>query len=344
METLVEQVKQLTSKPEKEESVGTVGATKGDKEVAHRKKLPYAPFDKTNPYPPRPQTLENRMPQMYDLYGDKTFDSLAKKASSTLKYEHLVLAPVLTFLYNAVQFSERTLDPLDNQDKNPASAQEIEQRVYATHNTVEGAFTLLANRYSIIQLRASLDGDASAHGGTEALRARLAFLEEKIGNENPTLVELADLAHKTPPRASPAAEKARAVRLAEGPAPMLDVLSTSLPGTTPFPARAEAADSPGESATEEGSLARGGANAEVQYWVPRGARINWLQGPPQPFDHGVSLRDLTETQQTWLKRETQRHLDNGAWVRARKREHVSRIFLVPKTGSNHGGSCTTSVG
>ncbi|KAK3241862.1 hypothetical protein CYMTET_48408 [Cymbomonas tetramitiformis] len=75
------------------------------------------------------------MPQLYDLYGDKTFDSLAEKASSSLKYEQLVLTHVLAFLYDAVQYSEGTVDLLDDQAKNPVSAQEIEQRVCETHNT-----------------------------------------------------------------------------------------------------------------------------------------------------------------------------------------------------------------
>eukprot|EP00854_Cymbomonas_tetramitiformis_P034153 gene34153-biopygen16621 len=65
----------------------------------------YCPYDESNPgYPSRPQTLESRMPQLYDLYGDKTFDSLSKNSSS-LKYEQMVLAPALAYLYGAVQFS-----------------------------------------------------------------------------------------------------------------------------------------------------------------------------------------------------------------------------------------------
>ncbi|KAK3249393.1 hypothetical protein CYMTET_41168 [Cymbomonas tetramitiformis] len=84
----------------------------------------------------------------------------------------------------------------------------------------------------------------------------------------------------------------------------------------------------------KGAWREAGANAEVQQWVSRGARINWLHGPPQPFDHGFTLRDLTEVQQTWLKKEKQRHLDNGACFREKKPEHVSQTFLVPKAGSN----------
>ncbi|KAK3233814.1 hypothetical protein CYMTET_55911, partial [Cymbomonas tetramitiformis] len=245
MEMLVEQVQHLSTKSEKEESVGTSVVTKGDKEVARRRKLPYVPFDKNNPYPPRPLTLDNRMPQL------------------TI---HL-----------------------------------LRQRVYETHNTVEGAFTLLANRYSIIQLRASLDGDASAHGGTEALRANLVFLEEKVYSsfegfvadsifnqwmaefeatrqravmnntmhsnpvavflivtEDPTLEVLVDPACSTSPRTVQAVVKAKAMGLAVGPSPMPDVPGTALPGSSLFRDRPEAADSPGEGTAKEGSVARGG--------------------------------------------------------------------------------------
>ncbi|KAK3272795.1 hypothetical protein CYMTET_18928 [Cymbomonas tetramitiformis] len=117
--------------------------------------------------------------------GDKMFDSINKKASSSLKYEQLVLGPALAYFFDALQFSDcDTLELLENQDKVPVSAQEIEQRVYETHNTFMGVFTLLAQRYSMLQLRASLDGDAAAHGGPEALKAKLAFMEDKVYNDS----------------------------------------------------------------------------------------------------------------------------------------------------------------
>ncbi|KAK3255711.1 hypothetical protein CYMTET_35118, partial [Cymbomonas tetramitiformis] len=78
------------------------------------------------------------MPQLYDLYGDKTFDSLNKKSSSLLKYEQLILGPALAYLYDAVQFSDDTLELLEHQDTQHVSAQEIGQRVYETHNMVMG--------------------------------------------------------------------------------------------------------------------------------------------------------------------------------------------------------------
>ena len=62
--------------------------------------------------------------------------------------------------------------------------------------------------------------------------------------------------------------------------------------------------------------------------------MRWLRRPPPRFDHGVSLRDATPQQQIWLNEEIKRALGSGAWRRATKREHVSRVFLVKKPGVN----------
>ncbi|KAK3267230.1 hypothetical protein CYMTET_24201 [Cymbomonas tetramitiformis] len=51
-----------------------------------------------------------------------------------------------------------------------------------------GVYTLLANRYSMVQLRASLNRDA-AHGGPEALRTKLAFMKEKVYNSDGFVAE-----------------------------------------------------------------------------------------------------------------------------------------------------------
>eukprot|EP00854_Cymbomonas_tetramitiformis_P016055 gene16055-biopygen16553 len=184
---MMEQLTHLNAEMAKGDIAGSSTQTKGDKELARRQKLPYCPYREGNPNPPRPTTRETRMSQLYNLYGDslkKTSDSLNKKASSSLKYEQLVLGPALAYFYDAVQFSDNTLELLENQDKVPVSAHEIEHRVYETHNTFMGVFTLMAQRYSMLQLRASLDGDVSAHGGPEALKAKLAFIEEKVYNDS----------------------------------------------------------------------------------------------------------------------------------------------------------------
>ncbi|KAK3277629.1 hypothetical protein CYMTET_14375 [Cymbomonas tetramitiformis] len=115
--------------PKEAKAAGSSATTKGDKELARRQKLPYCPYSESNPYPPRPATLESQMRQLYDLYGNKTFDSLNKKSSSSLEYVQLVLGPALAYLYDAVQFSDDTLELVEHQDTQHVSAQEIEQRV-----------------------------------------------------------------------------------------------------------------------------------------------------------------------------------------------------------------------
>ncbi|KAK3277816.1 hypothetical protein CYMTET_14201 [Cymbomonas tetramitiformis] len=69
-------------------------------------------------------------------------------------------------------------------------------------------------------------------------------------------------------------------------------------------------------------------------WITHGVKLRWKRGSPPPFDHGVSLRDATRQQQVWLDAEKERLLQNGAWTRATRRSHVSRAFLVPKSGTN----------
>ncbi|KAK3284538.1 hypothetical protein CYMTET_7833 [Cymbomonas tetramitiformis] len=44
--------------------------------LERRRKLAYVPAASVNPFPPRPATLTSRMPQLYDLHGNKTYDAL----------------------------------------------------------------------------------------------------------------------------------------------------------------------------------------------------------------------------------------------------------------------------
>ncbi|KAK3273359.1 hypothetical protein CYMTET_18397 [Cymbomonas tetramitiformis] len=69
-------------------------------------------------------------------------------------------------------------------------------------------------------------------------------------------------------------------------------------------------------------------------WLNKGARMRWVDKAPLPFDHGVSLSDATPPQLEWMASKTERCIKTGAWVRARRRRHVSRVFLVPKPGTN----------
>ena len=75
-----------------------------------------------------------------------------------------------------------------------------------------------------------------------------------------------------------------------------------------------------------------GASQQVLRWIREGARCEWTHGPPPPFDHGVSLTDLTREESTWFEHEVTRCLDNGGWEEAppSERTHISRAHLVPK--------------
>ena len=77
-----------------------------------------------------------------------------------------------------------------------------------------------------------------------------------------------------------------------------------------------------------------GAGRQRLDWLHNGAKMDWVRGPPAPFDHGVSLQDATTEQLLWLEKEKARCLGTGAWVRQLKRKFVSRAFLVPKPGTN----------
>eukprot|EP00854_Cymbomonas_tetramitiformis_P022341 gene22341-biopygen23069 len=144
MALMMQQMKDLNAQVEVAEetakkavSQGSAHAETGDAESEAPKKPPYVLQVPGNLFPTRPATLETDVPQMHDLYNDKT--------------------------------TRRTL---------------LQWRTWVSgstaHNTLKGVFALLSNHYSMIQLRASMESDATTHGGAEAVRAKLAFIEEKV--------------------------------------------------------------------------------------------------------------------------------------------------------------------
>ncbi|KAK3272259.1 hypothetical protein CYMTET_19437 [Cymbomonas tetramitiformis] len=159
---MMEQLTHLKADKAKGDVAGSSTQTKGDKELARRQKLPYCPYREDNPYPTRPATLDTRMPQLFDLYGDKMFDSLNKKASSSLKYGQLVLGP-------AVQFSDDTLELLENQDKMPAKLAFMEEKLYNNSDgfTNEPIFNQWLQEFESSRQRAVMNTTAkqAARGG-----------------------------------------------------------------------------------------------------------------------------------------------------------------------------------
>ncbi|KAK3267531.1 hypothetical protein CYMTET_23912 [Cymbomonas tetramitiformis] len=267
------------------------------------------------------------MPQMYDLYNDKTYDALSKRTNSSMRYEQLVLAPALSYMHDAIAFSEVTLDWCQD-EKDPPTVEELSERVFATHNTFKGVFSLLNNRYTMLQLRASMESDATSHGGAEALRAKFAFIEEKVYAGSDGLVSDSVLTKWLKEFDT---MKAKAVMNTHAKASAKVSTFRDRQGGKGKGATGGGA---GKGEGGRGSGKGAGANSEVMQWISKGARMRWVDKAPLPFDHGVSLGDATPPQLEWMAAETERCLRTGAWVRARRRRHVSRVFLVPKPGTN----------
>ncbi|KAK3239085.1 hypothetical protein CYMTET_50960 [Cymbomonas tetramitiformis] len=334
MKLMMEQMKTLAARVEvAEEAAAKVvsqaggSAQSGDAELEALKKLPYVPHVEGNPFPARPATLETDMPQMYDLYNDKTYDALSKRTNSSMRYEQLVLAPALSYMHDAIAYSETTLDWCQ-EEKDPPTVEELSERVYATHNTFKGVFALLSNRHTMLQLRASMESDATSHGGAEALRAKLAFIEEKVYAGSDRLVSDSVLTKWLKEFDT---TKAKAVMQTHAKASAKVSTFRDRQGGK---GNGGAGGGAGKGEGGRGSGKEAGANSEVMQWISKGARMRWVDKAPLPFVHGVSLADATPPQLEWMAAETERCLKTGAWVRARRRRHVSGVFLVPKPGTN----------
>eukprot|EP00854_Cymbomonas_tetramitiformis_P034200 gene34200-biopygen19794 len=161
------------------------------------------------------------------------------------------------------------------------------------------------NRYTMIQLRAGMESDATIHGGAEALRAKLSFVEEKVYAGTEGLVTDSVLTKWLKEFDT---TKAKAVMYTHAKASAK---------TSTFRDR------------QGGGKGKGAGKGEGSRGSGKGGK-GIGAGPPQLFDHGVSLVDATSSQLEWMRAETERCLHTGAWVRAHRRRHVSRVFLVPK--------------
>ncbi|KAK3241449.1 hypothetical protein CYMTET_48800 [Cymbomonas tetramitiformis] len=272
-------------------------AQSGDAELEALKKLPYVPHVEGNPFPARPATLETDVPQMHDLYNDKTYDTLSTRTNSSMRYEQLVLAPALSCMHDAIAFSEVTLDWCQD-EKDPPTVEELSERVYAAHNTFKGVFLLLNNRYTMLQLRASMESDATSHGGAEALRAKLAFIEEKVYAGSDGLVSDSVL---TKWLKEFDATKAKAV------------MNSHAKASAKVSTFRDRRGGKGKGAAGGGAgKGEAGTNSEVMEWISKGAKVRWVDKAPLPFDHGVSLADATPPQLEWMATETARCLKTGA--------------------------------
>ncbi|KAK3239394.1 hypothetical protein CYMTET_50679 [Cymbomonas tetramitiformis] len=154
-------------------------ATSAEKLLERRKKLDYVPAASVNPFPTRPATLATRMPQLYDLHGNKTYDALSKKSNSSMKYECMVLAPALSYLHDVVTACNQTLD--EHEDSGLA-LRDLVRHLHEVSNSVHGVYALLCNRWTMLELRGQLEQEpgSSQRGGQEALRAKLQFVEDRV--------------------------------------------------------------------------------------------------------------------------------------------------------------------
>ncbi|KAK3284158.1 hypothetical protein CYMTET_8181 [Cymbomonas tetramitiformis] len=241
--------------------------------------------------------------KLYDLHGNKTYDSLSKKSNSSMKYECMVLAPALSYLHDVVTACNQTLD--EHEDVG-LSLRDLLKHCHEVTNSVHGVYALLCNRWTMLELRGQLEQEpgSSQRGGQEALRAKLQFVEDRVYQAADGVV--AD-----------------------------EVLQQWLNDFDKKPRQSSAE----HCVQERGQRGNAGSErstgpSEVMQWITHGVKLRWKRGPPPPFDHGVSLRDATRQQQVWLDAEKERLLENGAWTRATRRSHVSRAFLVPKPGTN----------
>eukprot|EP00854_Cymbomonas_tetramitiformis_P011471 gene11471-biopygen11778 len=296
-------------------------------ELERRRNLRYVPESLDNPFPTRPKNLDSDMPQMYAMYEDKSYDSLNKKSASSMKYEYAVLAPALSYFH---VFHKHTVIELDDLEKN-----DLYNRLVCLENSLNGVYTLLCSLFSILQLRASIDGEGVSKTDADSLRAKLKFVEDCVYSGTEGLVTdtlLKEYLAEFDKGKNKAAMYANMKHAALGRRGTRELEVGGVGATT------RRSKVPLEERTRAKVAASHRAELRLKardvLGTPLGAKMRWLRRPPPRFDHGVSLRDANPQQQIWLNEEIKRALGSGAWRRATKREHVSRVFLVKKPGTN----------
>ncbi|KAK3275487.1 hypothetical protein CYMTET_16394 [Cymbomonas tetramitiformis] len=160
----------------------TKKVTTGDAKLEKLKKLPYCPYVDVSPFATRPETMTDFMPKTFALYGDKTHSTLCKEAKSSMKVEQMVLGPALAYFHDAIVYEEMTMDMIQDVPKSEQTPflDELWDRMLRGHNMKKGVYGMLCNRYTMIGYRALLEGDNEANGGADAVRAKLAFMEQKF--------------------------------------------------------------------------------------------------------------------------------------------------------------------
>ncbi|KAK3272991.1 protein kinase domain-containing protein [Cymbomonas tetramitiformis] len=307
--TMTGQIATLTaevaaSKDASSSSSSTPAATKkkgAEAELERRKRLSYVPEDLDNPFPSRPKNLDSGMPQLFAMYGDKSYDSLSKKTASSMKYEYIVLAPALSYFHDFLKYTSATVTGFETFETD-----ELYDRLVRLENSIHGVYTLLCNRFTVLQLRASLDGEGASKSDADSLRAKLKFVEDCVYQSSEGLVtdsllkEYLDEFDKGKHKAAMYAN----MKLA---------------------------------ALVETGNTRGGGRGADGCWRDEKKEQSPAGGKGKGKGRGKASHRATPglmPRDIWLDKEIERALGTGAWKRASRRQHVSRVFLVKKPGVN----------
>eukprot|EP00854_Cymbomonas_tetramitiformis_P009803 gene9803-biopygen10007 len=84
--------------------------------------------------------------------GDAELEALKRLPYVYYWTRGILPAPALSYMHDAIVYSEVTLDWLQD-EKEPPTVEDLAERVYTAHNTLKGVFALLSYRYTMIQLR-----------------------------------------------------------------------------------------------------------------------------------------------------------------------------------------------
>ncbi|KAK3288027.1 hypothetical protein CYMTET_4483 [Cymbomonas tetramitiformis] len=245
------------------------------------------------------------------------YDALAKKSNSSMKYESLVQGPALSYLHDVIVFVSESLDSAEDGQETLAS---LHQRFHELMNSVHGVYSLLCNRWTMLELRAQLELDptSSHRGGAEALRAKLQFVEDRVYQASDGVV-----ADEVLQQWLNDFDKSRVKA-------MLSTTAKQAANAETHTGRWKHRDDRHKKNDDKRDDKKPtGGKGEVMQWIAEGCKLRWRRGPPPAFDHGVSLRDATLNQQNWLDAEKKRLLANGENLAC---SMVGPGVVVPFTG------------
>ncbi|KAK3289231.1 hypothetical protein CYMTET_3322 [Cymbomonas tetramitiformis] len=72
------------------------------------------------------------MPQMYDLYNDKTYHTLSKGTNFS-RCKQLVLVPTLSYMHDVIVYTEETMDWMQDEENLPNFEEQGEHVYTAQH-------------------------------------------------------------------------------------------------------------------------------------------------------------------------------------------------------------------